>query len=104
MVFLGQPSQCIETPELPDSIPQRRIPGSLPDGSSQSHYQTINEISAEARAVIASWERNLSQIDYEPTLSALDFYNFESVLRLNNYCDALPTVLLLAILTDGASA
>ena len=30
-----------------------------PDSSSNSQYHTVNEISEEARALIATWERNL---------------------------------------------
>ncbi len=50
--------------DLPDS---NDAPGALTDSLSLSQYQTVNEISAEARALIASWDRTLScTIDYEP--------------------------------------
>jgi hypothetical protein len=47
----------------PDSIEASRI---HPDSSSSSQYQTVNEISEEARALIALWERNVRSIDHEP--------------------------------------
>jgi hypothetical protein len=50
--------------DLPDS---NDAPGALPDSSSLLQYQTVNEISAEARELIASWERaRRFTIDYEP--------------------------------------
>ncbi len=51
-----------------DLLDSSDVHGSLPDTEHQ--FQTVNEINAEARALIASWERNLCPIDYEPCHSA----------------------------------
>ncbi len=42
------------------------LPGSLPNSSSESQYEALNEISAEASA---SRERILRLVDYEPCRS-----------------------------------
>jgi hypothetical protein len=47
----------------PDSI---EVSGIHPDSSSSLQYQTVNEISEEARALIASWESIVRSIDHAP--------------------------------------
>jgi hypothetical protein len=56
----------IDCDDLPDSSD---VAGTPLHSSSQSEYQTVNEISEEARALIASWQGNLRPVDYEPSHS-----------------------------------
>jgi hypothetical protein len=57
----------IDCDDLPDGSD---IAVSSPNSSSEIQYEPVNEINAEARALIAAWERNnLRPVDYEPSHS-----------------------------------
>ncbi len=63
LVIMNQVILSIDCDDLPDCSDAL---GPFPSTSSESQYETVNEINAEARALIASWERNFGLIDYDP--------------------------------------
>jgi hypothetical protein len=71
----------------PDSI---EVSENHPDSSSSSQYQTVNEISEEARALIASWERNVRSIDHEPYHSSDQIRGMQAANGFHSVSDMPP--------------